>query len=223
VATTGLDGNPGTEAAPWRTLQYAVDNVAPGDEVVVHAGNYSGARIESSGTVSAYITLRTATGEAVILDTPAAGHKHDSILEVETWDSPGIVAYWVIDGFEIVGAGRSGVDLRLTHHIVVRDNQVHGSGLTGIFTAFSDDLLIEANESYANGEHGIYTSNSGDRPTIKDNLLHGNFAAGIHMNADVSQGGDGVISDALVERNIIFGNGLGVRIVNFAICSRFDG
>jgi hypothetical protein len=145
VATTGLDSNPGTGAAPWRTLQYAVDNVAPGDEVVVHAGNYSGARIESSGTVSAYITLRTATGEAVILDTPAAGHKHDSILEVETWDSPGIVAYWVIDGFEIVGAGRSGVDLRLTHHIVVRDNQVHGSGLTGIFTGkFAEDPASSA-------------------------------------------------------------------------------
>jgi hypothetical protein len=31
-----------------------------------------------------YITLRAATGEAVILDSPAVGHKHDSILEVET-------------------------------------------------------------------------------------------------------------------------------------------
>ena len=209
VATTGLDSNPGTEAAPWRTLQHGVDNVAPGDEIVVHAGTHSGARIESSGTVGAYITLRAATGEAVILDVPAAGHKHDSILEIETWEGPGIVAYWVIDGFEITGAGRSGIDLRLTHHIVVRDNRVHGSGLTGIFTAFSDDLLIEANESYANGEHGVYTSNSGDRPAIRDNLLHGNFAAGIHMNADVSQGGDGVISGALVERNVIFGNGVG--------------
>ena len=52
VATIGLDSNPGTEVAPWRTLQHAVDNVAPGDEIVVHAGNYAGARIESSGTVS---------------------------------------------------------------------------------------------------------------------------------------------------------------------------
>ena len=209
VATDGLDSNPGTEAAPWLSLQHAVDSVAPGDEILVHAGSYPGARVENSGAPGAYITLRAADGEAVLLDAPAAGHKHDSILEVETWDSPGVVSYWAIEGFEISGAGRSGIDLRVTHHVIVRGNRVHDSGLTGIFTAFSDDLLIEANESHANGEHGIYTSNSGDRPTLSGNLLHGNHAAGIHMNADLSQGGDGVISDALVERNIIFGNGVG--------------
>ena len=209
VATDGLDSNPGTEAAPWLSLQHAVDNVDPGDEILVHAGSYPGARVENSGAPGAYITLRAADGEAVLLDAPAAGHKHDSILEVETWDSPGVVSYWAIEGFEISGAGRSGIDLRVTHHVIVRGNRVHDSGLTGIFTAFSDDLLIEANESHANGEHGIYTSNSGDRPTISGNLLHGNHAAGIHMNADLSQGGDGIISDALVERNIIFGNGVG--------------
>jgi hypothetical protein len=39
--------------------------------------------------------------------------------------------------------------------------------------------------------------------------VYDNNANGIHMNGDASQGGDGTISDALVEANVIFGNGAG--------------
>ena len=46
-----------------------LDSVAPGDEIVVHAGSYAGARIESSGTVGAYIALKAAEGESVIHPT----------------------------------------------------------------------------------------------------------------------------------------------------------
>ena len=42
VATTGSNGNAGTSAAPWQTLQYAADRVAAGDTVVVRAGDYAG-------------------------------------------------------------------------------------------------------------------------------------------------------------------------------------
>jgi hypothetical protein len=52
-------------------------------------------------------------------------------------------------------------------------------------------------------------SNSGDRPVVRRNLIWGNHSCGLHMNGDASQGGDGVISDALVERNVIFDNGNG--------------
>src|SRR5262245_17456489 len=63
--------------------------------------------------------------------------------------------------------------------------------------------------SRSQAEHGIYVSNSGDRPAIRKNVVFGNRANGIHMNGDVSQGGDGIISGALVEDNTIFDNGLG--------------
>ena len=58
-------------------------------------------------------------------------------------------------------------------------------------------------------EHGIYVSNSADRPVIRGNHSWGNRANGIHMNGDASQGGDGMISGALVERNVIYDNGAG--------------
>ena len=42
-AITGDDRSPGSEARPWRTLQRAARAARPGDCVVVHRGNYSGA------------------------------------------------------------------------------------------------------------------------------------------------------------------------------------
>ncbi|HSE94959.1 MAG TPA: right-handed parallel beta-helix repeat-containing protein, partial [Methylomirabilota bacterium] len=72
------------------------------------------------------------------------------------------------------------------------------------------DLTIEANVATRSQlEHGIYVSNSGDRPIIRNNLVEGNHANGIHMNGDLSQGGDGLISGALVEGNTIHDNGRG--------------
>ncbi len=62
--------------------------------------------------------------------------------------------------------------------------------------------------SRSQAEHGIYVGNSGDRPVIRHNLIWGNNANGIHMNGDLSQGGDGIISGALVEGNIIHDNGV---------------
>ena len=40
VAGTGLDGNPGTEAKPFRTISAAAAVARPGDAVTVHAGVY---------------------------------------------------------------------------------------------------------------------------------------------------------------------------------------
>ena len=49
---------------------------------------------------------------------------------------------------------------------------------------------------------------SGDNPIIRGNI-HDNHACGLHMNGDASMGGDGVISNALVENNVIYNNGVG--------------
>jgi len=40
VATTGVDANAGTAAAPLRTIQRAADLAQPGDTITVHAGTY---------------------------------------------------------------------------------------------------------------------------------------------------------------------------------------
>src|SRR5579864_2826392 len=50
VSTTGNDSNPGTQTAPWRTVQHAADTVRAGSTVNVRGGVYEElASIKASG------------------------------------------------------------------------------------------------------------------------------------------------------------------------------
>jgi parallel beta-helix repeat protein len=93
-------------------------------------------------------------------------------------------------------------------HITVRNGHFGSNTTWGIFTDFSDDTLLENNECYASQQqHGIYISNSSQRPILRANRCHDNADVGIHMNGDASQGGVGLITNAIVENNIIYNNG----------------
>jgi hypothetical protein len=200
VATNGSDGNPGTQTRPWKTIQHAADRVAPGDTIRVRAGNYAGANFETPGTASRPIVLQAYPGErpAITADNP------------ETPDGINLegASYMTVKGFTVNGRTRAGIRAVTCDHVTIRDNRLDQNGTWGILTGFCDDLLIEHNvASRSVQQHGIYVSNSGDRPVIRRNFVWGNRQAGIHMNGDASEGGDGIISDALVEMNTIHGNG----------------
>src|SRR5205085_9015949 len=123
------------------------------------------------------------------------------------------LSYIVIDGFEVAGAPRHGIDIRNADSITVQNCYAHDNGKTtlgdGIFTAFANAPLLLNNEVANNSEHGIYHSNTGDSPTLRGNRSHHNRNAGFHLIGDLSQGGDGQISFALIEKNIIWENGVG--------------
>ncbi len=198
----GDDGHPGTLASPWATLQHAADTVQPGDTVLVRAGSYAGGHFTTSGTAGQPIMLRAFPGE------------EPEIVADNAFTPDGInlegASYMVVEGFRVDGRTRAGIRAVLCEHVTLRGNRTDANGVWGIFTGFCDDLLIEDNVTTGSlDEHGIYVSNSGDRPVIRGNLIEDNFANGIHMNGDISQGGDGVISGALVENNVIAGNGSG--------------
>lgn len=198
----GDDGNPGTESQPWATLQHAADTIGPGDTVLVRAGNYAGAQFTTSGTSSAPIVLEAYPGE-----TPAITSDNESTpdginLEGASW--------MTVQGFNVSNRSRAGIRAVTCEHVTIRDNTTDGNFKWGIFTGFCDDLLIEDNvTSNSVDEHGIYVSNSGDRPTIRGNVTFGNNDCGIQLNGDASEGGDGIISDAVIEGNIIHDNNLG--------------
>jgi len=214
VSPAGSDAAPGSVEAPWRTLQHAVEQVGPGDVITVEAGVYAGCRIQVSGQPGAPITLRAAPGARVVIDRPGPDNRHGSNLELETWQGEGTVAWWVIQGLEVVDAPWAGIDLRgsrraHSHHLTICDCLVRGAGRSGIFSAFVDHLRIENCTSRDNGEHGIYVSNSGDWPVLEGNTCQDNYACGIQINGDASMGGDGVISGAEIVDNLISGNGRG--------------
>jgi hypothetical protein len=212
VATTGNDGNAGTSAAPWATLQHAVDTIAAGDTILVESGTYAGCRIGNPGTPTSPKTLEAAPGAAVLINAPGPDNKHNSDIEVENFSFT--MTDWVVEGLEVANAPNYGIDVRVTERITVRGNHVHNSTMTGIFTAFSDHILIEFNQTDHNGEHGIYQSNSSVYPTIHANNSHDNADSGIHMNGDISQipptgSPTGLVQYATVEGNVIWNNGMG--------------
>jgi len=209
VATWGDDGWPGTEAEPWASLEYAVNTISPGDTILVKAGTYAGCRIENSGLPGAVCTLKAEPGATVIVDRPGPVARHEGNIELEWYDNT--IRHWVIEGLEVAGAPKHGFDLRDTEYITIRNCYVHDSVVgTGIFMAFSYYPTLENNETCGNGEHGIYQSNSGDYHVFRGNVIHDNYGCGIHMNGDERyKPGDGLISNGLIEDNVIYGNGTG--------------
>jgi parallel beta-helix repeat protein len=202
VAPTGNDANPCSQVLPCREIRRPLTFVGPGDTILVADGTYKGFDVEGiNGTAGAPITIQAQGTGAVILVTNDRPDNRDTIFI--TFSS-----YIVVDGLRAFGAIRAGVRVDQSPRITVR-NGVFGNNTTwGIFTDFSDDLLLENNECYGSmNEHGIYVSNSGDRPVVRGNRLHDNNAAGVQLNADASAGGDGIITGALIENNVIYGNG----------------
>ena len=202
VATTGSDSTgTGTLAKPWKTIQKAAESVGPGSTVLIQPGAYRDAvEISILASAASPVVFR-GNGDGVVIDADAVAR--DAVLISES-------SYVTWENIRIQEAPRAGLRVSASNHVTVRDNVFANNQRWGLFTDFSDDLLIEGNESFgATIEHGIYVSNSGDRPIIRGNVIHDNYANGLHMNGDISQGGDGVISSAVVEGNYIFNNGVG--------------
>ena len=204
VAPGGNDSNSCSVSLPCREIRRALELVGPGDTILVADGSYKGFDVEDHhGAPGSPITIRAQGAGAVIQKTTDRGDNRDTIFV--TFSS-----YVVVDGLRSFGANRAALRVDQSPNVTVR-NCVFGNNATwGIFTDFSDDLLIETNETYGSvSEHGIYVSNSGDRPIVRGNRSHDNRAAGIHVNADIFSGGDGIITGALIENNVIYNNGVG--------------
>ncbi len=201
VSNDGNNGWNGSQSSPWETLQYAADHVSNGDTVITLPGEYTGFYLERSGEPALPIVFIAQPG--AVIDTRNATTPDGINLEGAD--------YTVIDGFTITNDGsitRAGIRSVVNTGVVLRNNHIDGMGTWGIFTGFSESILIEGNYcARSQEEHGIYHSNSADNAVIRKNTCEGNSGCGIHINADASMGGDGVISNILVEQNILFENG----------------
>jgi Periplasmic copper-binding protein (NosD) len=202
VSPRGDDRAAGSAAAPWKTLQHAAGRVAAGDTVVVRAGTYAGFDLRTSGTAGKPITFRT-EGEVVI------GTRNPKTPDGINLEGAGHVA---LEGFKVLNNSgsipRAGIRIVNADHVGIRKNTIDHCGSWGILAGFANDLVVENNvTSRSEREHGIYVGNSANRPVIRGNRSWGNNVCGIHINADKSAGGDGIITGALVENNVIFGNG----------------
>ncbi|MCB0661768.1 MAG: right-handed parallel beta-helix repeat-containing protein [Saprospiraceae bacterium] len=202
VSNAGSDTNSGLSLVEaYLTIQHAADFVNAGDTVFVENGTYVGFDVRDvNGTAGSPIVFK-GLGSNVLINQ--SGPVRNDGINIENAD------YIVIDGFysnNMPGNG-NGIRVVISDHCVVRNCVCDNNAERGIFTGFTDDILIEYNIcTNSIDEHGIYVSNSSDRPIIRFNECYGNNAIGIHLNADASLGGDGIISDAQIYGNIIHDN-----------------
>jgi len=199
VSPGGSDSNNCSQSSPCRQISRALTIVQPGDTIFVADGSYNAFTVNSlNGTAANPISIQALGQSAQIL--PVTGVR-DTIFV--TFSS-----YIVLDGLRSFNANRAAVRVDNSPNITVQNGVFGNNTEWGIFTDFSDHLLIRNNECYGSvGQHGIYVSNSGDYPIVRANWLHDNAGAGVQLNADASQGGDGIITGALLEDNIIYNNG----------------
>ncbi len=209
VSTSGNDSNPGTQAAPWRTVQHAADTVRAGSTVNVRGGVYEElVTIKTSGNATdGYITFRSYPGETAVLDAEhLVPNGRTAILTIHD------KSYVRIEGFEIrnyrtaehrltplgisvMGAG-SHIELlkNNVHHIEQtfngRDGPGHGANGFGIAVYGTDaktpisELIIDGNEVHhlqTGSSESLVVNGNVTNFRITRNVVHDNNNIGIDV------------------------------------------
>jgi hypothetical protein len=131
LAPDGLDTNPGTEAAPFKSLAYAVKRSKPGVKFWLKPGTYASAApvdiiYSYSGTEGMPVTLQAAPGERPVLDFTGQTVGNDDARGLSL-----LANYWVIKGIEIKKTGDNCIAIAGSHN-VIEDVITHECGDTGI-------------------------------------------------------------------------------------------
>ncbi len=209
VSTNGNDSNPGTETAPWRSIQHAADSVRAGSTVNVRGGIYKElVSINVSGNSSGgYITFKNYPQETAILDaTHFAPGVRSGMLTIHNQ------SYVRIEGFEfrnfrtaehrltplgisVTGAG-SHIELlrNNVHHIEQdfngRDGPGHGANGFGIAVYGTDakapitDLIIDGNQVHhlkTGSSESLVVNGNVTNFRITHNVVHDNNNIGIDV------------------------------------------
>jgi hypothetical protein len=195
VSPTGSDSNPGTQAAPVKTITRADALASAGSTIHVAAGTYY-VSAPSLGSVGIKTTKSgTATARIRFVSDVKWGAKIVVSGTGITWDSRG--NYVDIDGFQITGSGRHGI-LAAGAYLTFKNNYIHdltisggcnGSGGAAIDTYGTVgnvviDRNIVRNIGYrligaCNTVQGIYIANANN--VVTNNIVSGVAAVGIQQ------------------------------------------
>jgi Right handed beta helix region len=214
VSPQGRDNGAGTLADPYQTLQRAADRVQPGGTIYLRGGRYFNqgygtdfanrprdnfARITTSGTANAWITLRPYGNEYVTLVS----------------DVNGIVFkdanYWRVQGLELEGTARqlgTADSLALWWNTTDLVNKISGRGI-----ALNSSSNFELSNLVVHDFNGAGISNNGGAYiTLSDSVIYNNgwwTTAGTHGFANskpVSDRGNTGAFKITMQRNLLFGN-----------------
>jgi hypothetical protein len=215
VAPNGSDGNSGTLAAPFATIQKAIGVVAAGDTISVRGGTYAlttNIQITKSGTSAAPITLGAYPGEHVTIDGEALGYTPGAVGSTIPAAQRGAVhmeaSYWKISNLEIVHGPYAVYCANCNNNtfdrLVTHDNYETGFQLQN---SSANNQILNL-DSY-NNRDPRKNGESADGLGIKEGSGTGNVVHGARLWNNVDDGFDAYsfTSPITIENTIAYGNG----------------
>ena len=211
VATTGNDSTgDGSSGSPWKTIQFAIDNVQSGDTIHVENGTYT-ENVDVNKTVNLI-------GDGYQNTTVSAASSGDHVFDVS-------VNNVNISGFTVTGAtnsGKGGIYLNNANNSNIFNNNASNNNY-GIYLSYSFTNSLINNTANANNGRGIYiaysssnnlTNNTANSNSIgirlyssslnilRDNIANSNSDEGIFLFASSN--------NSLIDNTINFNSLYGV-------------
>ena len=191
------------EIGPGDDFRAAMQNLAPGDTLVMHAGTYtlsSYFELDLAGTADAPIEIRAAAGEQPVIHYVDGGQNIVNIANS---------AFLTIDGIEFSGGSR-GIRLTNSSDITIRNCHVHDTAANAISANDTGNvyarLTFVHNEIDHAGEtaEGFYLGCNDDACRIHDSLVANNY---IHdLDGPTVTQGDGIEIKAGSYANVVRDN-----------------
>ncbi len=208
------DANPGTESAPWITIQQGVSGLQPGDTLYVKNGVYNEqVSVSSSGSVDNYVTItayqsRGATIDGSGLQIP----EYRGLVEISGRQ------YVRFSGFRVINSGptgtSSGIQVEDSENVTIHGNYTHNTASSGIIFWDSASVTIDANEVEKALSGGATSENEGitvgetDGFEICNNYVHdGNSARGEGIDAK-----DGSTNGSVHHNHVHHMQGVGIYV-----------
>lgn len=190
------------EIFPGDSFEAAVESLAPGDTLTVHAGTYTDSgRISVSvkGTAASPVVIQGAPGEARPLITRNAGDAAQNTINVESAE------YLTIRGLEISSNGGDGINMNSSpSYITLEDLVIHDISVGVNFRSDMHHITVRGNHIYRTNDtgEGMYVGCNLAACVVSDSLIENNW---IHDTLNSEQG-DGIEIKRGSHSNVIRNN-----------------
>ena len=201
VSPTGNDSNPGTNAAPWLTIQHAASTVAAGSTVYVEPGTYNESiNVTVSGTSSAPITFIGQTGAIVSGAglTPSTSQTQ-GLWNIGAATPAGVdVSYVTIQGFTIENYTTSNAN--------ATPAGIWISGASNGIKILNNTITSITTTSEQNGNAFGIAAYGTETNAINGLVISGNTVYGLKTGNSETVNVDGNVTNFTITNNIIHDN-----------------
>lgn len=172
---SAADSGAGTEALPWKTINYAVDTASAteaGDTIYVKeaATPYNEQVVfDKSGSAgSGYITLRNYPGDDPVIDCDGIDLGNSVSGSLQGAIHIQNKNYIVVEGLEVTNSTCMGITIyQACDHVVTKDLYIHEIGTCGVYVSCTwNSLTLRPSNILIDGVECYHTNSVHDRETI---------------------------------------------------------